>query len=92
MYVSRFSFPKVSPELQINERRYKIIGKGGKDIVNIEINGNCCIKIFQSYHQRGVNQFIKPGFNNAPNFSSIRSMKFGLCQCENIEEICDIEF
>ena len=96
MFIHEFYFfslilPEVDSEKQINKRRYKAIGAGGKDIGHIEIKGNCCIKIYQGINHRGDSQFLETGFNGTPEFDSIRSMKFGLCECTDIA-FCNEEF
>ena len=50
-----------------------------KNVNRIRIDGTCCIKIYKSKRYRGENQFLGRGFDNIPNFSTIRSFKYGFC-------------
>ena len=57
----------------------KIIGGHLFGIRQIELTGNCCAAIYKKYRFLGKIQFLPLGFENAPNFSKIRSFKFGYC-------------
>jgi len=71
--------PKVT-KWKINRMRYFKIGKQGRDIAHITLNGNCCVKISEMTKHRGNNQFLGNGFDDTPNFYNIRSMAFGFCE------------
>ena len=73
-------------------RRNSIYGsqkhsRGLKNIVQINVNGNCCVKIFKKTRFRGANhQLLLPGSENAPNFGKIKSFKFLDCNLKKTEK------
>jgi len=50
-----------------------------KNVHQIFVNGNCCVKIFRSSRYRSNSQTLQVGFDDSPNFSTIRSLQFGIC-------------
>ena len=50
-----------------------------KNVNRLGIDGTCCVKIYKRKRYRGESQFLELGFDNVPNFSTIRSIKYGFC-------------
>ena len=53
--------------------------KNGKSMSGVKLTGNCCVKIFERSHFRGLSQKIEIGHNGPINFRTLRSIKFGVC-------------
>ena len=45
----------------------------------VKVAGTCCAKLYERKRYRGRNHFLTVGFNDAPNFSKIRSLKINRC-------------
>ena len=56
---------------------YHKIGQNGNDVTELDLIGNCCIKIFQKYYFSGRRQTLYPGMNQKVEIENIRAMKFG---------------
>ena len=59
--------------------RYKGVG-------SIEVDGNCCVEIFNLYYYRGKSQILQPGTKTTPAFNRIGSLK--IADCDSLCEDC----
>ena len=51
----------------------------GRSTSGVKVRGNCCVKIYGRTFYRGQSQKLYVGYNGLPDFSNIRSLKFGVC-------------
>ena len=58
---------------------YGSLGKISIGVKKIKVIGTCCLKIYEKETYQGISQSIPVGFEGAPNFPNIRSIKFGHC-------------
>ena len=50
-----------------------------RNVDKVKVDGTCCAKLFKGIRYRGRNHFLGVGFDDAPDFSQIRSLKIGRC-------------
>ena len=50
-----------------------------RNVDKVKVVGTCCAKLFKGIRYRGRNHFLGVGFDDAPDFSQIRSLKIGRC-------------
>ena len=55
------------------------MGKISIGVKSLKVIGTCCLKIYEKEKYQGISQSIPVGFEGAPNFPNIRSIKFGHC-------------
>jgi len=58
---------------------YGSLGKISIGVKSLKVIGTCCLKIYEKEKYQGISQSIPVGFEGAPNFPNIRSIKFGHC-------------